>query len=137
MEILLKHPLSVIASDGAGYDFAYSSKHCVVHPRCFGTFPKFLSLVRDRKLMSWAEAVKKITSRPADKLGLAKRGKLKAGHFADIVVFDPHEIGSRASYENPYQQADGIDHVLINGKIAFSAKAGTEHLAGRVLRVQV
>ncbi len=136
-EAFLKHSLSVIATDGAGYDFAYRPQQGLVHPRCFGTMPKFLSLVREKKLLSWGEAIKKITSRPAQKLGLAKRGIIKAGHFADIVVFDPKTVDSRASYENPYQQADGIEHVLVNGKLAVLNGEMIYHKAaiGRVLRV--
>lgn len=135
VNILLKHPLSLVATDGAGYDFNFSAKHGLVHPRCFGTMPKFLAKIRDEKLMSWADAIKKISSRPAEKLGLQKRGQLREGYFADVVVFDPEQIGSRASYENPYQQADGIELVLVNGRIAFAANETTKYLAGQVLRV--
>ena len=132
---LLAHPLSLIASDGAGYDFVYSASHGLVHPRCFGAFPKFLGLVRDKKVkISWSEAVKKITSRAADKLGVGKRGRLTVGNFADIVVFDPRDIDSRATYESPYQESDGIDYVLINGKLVFWETL-TGETAGEVLRV--
>lgn len=138
MLALLRHPLAVIATDGAGYDFHYSPAHGLVHPRCFGTMPKFLSLVRDRKLMSWPEAIKKITSRPAEKLGLKKRGRLAVGNFADVAVLDPADLGSRASYENPYIQAEGVDLVVVNGKIAFAEdetlRSQTQP-AGRVLRI--
>ncbi len=132
---LLGHPLSVVASDGAGYDLNYPSVQGLVHPRCFGTMPRFLSLVRDQKLMGWAAAIKKITSRPAEKLGLRKRGRLAPGMFADLVVFDPRDIGSRASYENPYQAADGIAYVLVNGSVSFSSQGGAGKPAGQVLRV--
>lgn len=136
LETLLKHPLSVVASDGAGYDFNYSPAHGLVHPRCFGAFPKFLSMVRDRKIMPWAEAIKKITARPAEKMKLAKRGRLAVGNLADIAVFDPREIGSKASYENPYQQAEGIDYVLISGKVVYSSKEPERfEQAGSVLRI--
>ncbi|MBI4050262.1 MAG: amidohydrolase family protein [Candidatus Doudnabacteria bacterium] len=138
MQVLLQHPLAVIATDGAGYDFHYSPAHGLVHPRCFGAMPKFLSLVRDRKLMSWAEAIKKITSRPAQKLGLLKRGRLAVGNFADIVVLDPASLGSRASYENPYIQAEGVETVLVNGRIAYAeedALAAQAQTSGRVLRI--
>lgn len=135
LEIFLKHPLSVVASDGAGYDFVYSANYGFVHPRCFGTMPKFLSMVRDKKLMSWPMAIKKITSRPAEKLGLKKRGTLAVGNFADIAIFDPRIIASKASYQNPYQEPDGIDYVLVNGKIAYSNKDETRKLAGEVLEV--
>lgn len=132
---LLKHPLSVVATDGAGYDLSPHYQEGLVHPRCFGAIPKFLSIVRDKKILSWGEAIKKITSRPADKLGLKSRGKLAEGHFADIVVLDPHDVGSKASYQNPYIQSDGVDWVLVNGKIAVQAGEVTRLAAGKVLRV--
>ena len=135
VEQLLRHPLSVIATDGAGYDFAYNPGHGLLHPRCFGTFPKFLSMVREKKLMTWGEAVKKITSRPAEKLGLKDRGKIVKGAAADLVVFDPKTVGSRATYENPYVEPDGIELVLVGGKIAYSSTEGTRETAGKILRI--
>lgn len=136
VESLLKHPLSVIATDGAGYDLNFSLAHGLVHPRCFGTMPKFLAMVRDKKLMPWPQAIKKITSRPAEALGLKQRGQLAAGSYADIVIFDPRDTGSRASYENPYQEASGIEYVLVNGKVAYDHnEAGVVIPAGKVLRV--
>lgn len=135
VETLLRHPLSVVATDGAGYDFAYNPGHGLLHPRCFGAMPKFLSMVREKKLMSWSEAVKKISSRPAEKLGLRGRGKIAVGDAADIVVFDPNTVGSKASYENPYVEPDGIDLTLVNGEIAYSSTEGTRKLAGKVIRV--
>ena len=133
---LLKHPLSVVATDGAGYDFDYSALHGLVHPRCFGTMPKFLSMVREQNLMSWAAAIKKISSKPADKVKLKDRGKIMVGNFADIVVFDPHNIGARASYQNPYQLSIGIKYVFVNGHLAFSEGGDQIALPGRVLRVK-
>src|SRR3989338_8146324 len=135
METMLRHPLSVIATDGAGYDLGYASLNgSLVHPRCFGTMPKFLSAVREKNLMSWTEAIKKITSRPAEKLGLKKRGTLVAGNYADVVVLDPRGVGSRASYENPYIQSEGIDEVIINGRSVVSKGQLTGTLAGQVMR---
>lgn len=135
LEILMKHPLSLIGSDGAGYDYHFSPAHGLVHPRCFGSFPKFLSMVRDRKLMSLDEAIRKITSRPAEKIGLSKRGTIKVGNFADIVVFEPRSVGSSASYENPYQEPDGIDQVFVNGKLAYSSGKEKRESGGEVLRI--
>jgi N-acyl-D-amino-acid deacylase len=132
---LLKHPLSVVSTDGAGYEFRSFFPEGLVHPRCFGAFPKFLSMVREKKLMSWPEAIKKITSRPAEKLGLSGRGKLLEGNFADVVVFDPHDVKSLATYENPYIQSDGIDYVVLNGELAVDKGEVTRIAAGKVLRV--
>lgn len=135
MEMLLKHPLSVVASDGAGYDFQFSPAHGLVHPRCFGTFPKFLSMVREKKLMTWESAIKKICSLPAAKIGLEKRGTLKKGKRADIVVFNPLTVGSRASYENPYVEADGINYVFVNGQLSHPSLGEESTRSGNVLRL--
>lgn len=132
---LLRHPLSVISTDGAGTNFAYHYSRGMVHPRCFGAFPKFLSMVRDKKLMSWAEAVKKITSKPAEKLGLKKRGRLQKGLAADLVILDPRDVGSKATYENPYRPPDGIEYVFVNGEVAFSTRdESLRALKGQILR---
>ena len=134
MFTLLKHPLGVVATDGAGYGFAFSAAQGLVHPRCFGAMPKFLSLVREKKLMTWTDAIKKITSRPADIMRLGNRGRIAAGATADIVVFDPKTVGSRATYENPYVAADGINFVVVNGQVAFSSREHATAAAGRVLK---
>lgn len=131
---LLRHPLSIVATDGTGYEYEHKIGEGFVHPRCFGTFPKFLSEVRDKKLMSWGAAIKKITSKPAEKLKLEKRGKLSQGYFADVVVFDPHDVGSKATFAKPYIFPDGIEYVIVNGKLA--AHRGSELSAwGRVLKI--
>jgi len=134
MLTLLKHPLGVVGTDGAGYDFSFSPGHGLVHPRCFGTMPRFLSLVREKKIMTWPEAIKKITSRPAGKMNLKNRGRIAPGLAADVVVFDPRTIASRATYENPYQQADGISYVIMNGRVSFAARESLAAVsAGKML----
>jgi N-acyl-D-amino-acid deacylase len=130
VELLLSSPLSIIATDGAGYT---SESHDLVHPRCFGTMPKFLSMVRDRKLMRWEQAIKKITSEPARLLGLGVRGRLIKDAQADIVVFDPEKIRATANFEQPYQFAEGISHVFVNGNLAFSNKM-SKGLFGQVIQ---
>ena len=136
LETLLKHPLSLVGTDGAGYDFGFTPTRGLVHPRCFGTMPRFLSMVRDKKLMSWSDAIKKITVKPAEKLRLYRRGKIAVDYFADLMVFNPATIGSKATYENPYQQSDGISHVVVNGREVFSDRGEmSAEGAGSVLRV--
>lgn len=133
-DTFLKSPLSVIASDGAGYNYERKrSEKNIPHPRCFGAFPKFLSMVRERQLMPWNDAIKKITSRPAEKLNLKSRGKLGEGLYADMAVFDPETVASRATYENPYGEPIGIEYVFVNGKVAHGKPEA--QLAGRVLRI--
>jgi N-acyl-D-amino-acid deacylase len=87
-----------------------------VHPRAYGNFARLLGrYVRDEKVLSLAEAVRRLTSLPADNLRIADRGRLRAGHFADIAVFDPARIGDRATYERPHRYATGMRHVFVNG----------------------
>jgi N-acyl-D-amino-acid deacylase len=86
------------------------------HPRAYGNFAKLLGkYVRDEKLVTLEEAIRKLTKLPATNLGLDHRGLIKEGYFADIVVFDPMTIKDRATYEKPHQYAEGMKHVFING----------------------
>jgi N-acyl-D-amino-acid deacylase len=80
------------------------------------------------------EAIRRLTSLPADNLGLDRRGRLVPGHFADVVVFDPAAIADRATYEQPHQFAVGVRHVLVNGKLVLRDGAHTGVLPGRALR---
>lgn len=136
IEMGIAHPLSLVASSGAGYR-AYNMRPSgdLPHPRSFGTFPRFLKkYVRDRHLLTWKSAVAKITSQPAQLLGIRRRGTLKEGNFADIAVFDPREISDNATFENPYQYNKGMHAVVVNGIISFSAGTFTGLLAGKVLQ---
>ena len=84
--------------------------------------------------MSLTEAIYKMSYLPASKLGLSKRGELKSGNFADIVVFDFEQISDKASYENPFCYPDGIHYVIVNGQITVEQGKHTGILAGKVLR---
>ena len=104
-------------------------------PRSYGTFPKVLGdLVRDEGLLSMADAIRKITSLPAQRLGLQDRGILRNGFAADLVVFDPLEIHSSATLESPRQFPLGISHVMVNGVLVIDDGEHTGVLPGRVLR---
>jgi N-acyl-D-amino-acid deacylase len=103
---------SLIASDSLHYQTKKP------HPRLFGTFPRvFSKCVREDKILTLEQAVRKVTSFPAQRFRLGKRGLLAPGYEADVVVFDPDEISDRATYEEPNQFPDGISHVLVNGRI--------------------
>ena len=117
VELLVFSPLSIIASDGAGYE---KESQNLVHPRCFGAMPKFLRMVREKKTVSWEMAIKKLTMEPAGLLNLKDRGKIAKNTMADIVVFDPVTVTDLVDYEHPYKFPLGIETVLINGKIAFA-----------------
>ncbi|MFN3857539.1 MAG: N-acyl-D-amino-acid deacylase family protein [Caulobacter sp.] len=105
------------------------------HPRAYGNFAKVLGhYVRDRKALSLAEAVRRMTSFPAHNLGLKDRGLLKAGYYADVVVFDPATIADKATYNDPRQYAVGVSHVVVNGGLALADGEPTGKLSGRVVR---
>lgn len=129
----LIHPKSFITSDGAGYKIEDSKKGEVVHPRNFGAIPRFLGkYVREHEFLTWEKAINKITSGPAEKIGLKNRGQITSGYFADIVIFDPSKIKDTATFENPYQYPKGIGYVLVNGKLEIKENELKE-LAGQVL----
>jgi len=132
-ESLLGHPLALVATNGPGRDESRNPES-LAHPRSFGAFPRFLGLVRDKKLMSWSEAIKKITSEPAQKIGLHKRGLIKKGYFADLVVFNTQIVNSLASYQNPYLEPEGIAFVILNGQIVINQSRWTNVLAGQIFK---
>ncbi|HSD29582.1 MAG TPA: amidohydrolase family protein, partial [Vicinamibacteria bacterium] len=105
------------------------------HPRAYGNFARLLGrYVRDEKLVPLEEAVRRLTSFPAETLGLDRRGRLAAGYFADVVAFDPATIADRATYEKPHQYAVGVRHVLVNGVPVLRDGEHTGALPGRALR---
>lgn len=133
VERAVSHPLSLVASSGAGYSEHSKDAGQLVHPRCFGTFPRFLGqYVRERKLLAWHEAIHKITGQAATVAGITGRGFIAKGVAADVVVFDPARIRDRADFEHPFRYAQGIEWVMVNGKIAVGD--GSTELAGEILR---
>jgi N-acyl-D-amino-acid deacylase len=131
----IKHPLSIISSNGSGYSESHRETGEVVHPRCFGTFTKVLeTYVRKEQLLTWEEAVKKMTFRPAEKFGIKNRGVLALKYFADINIINPEKISSPATKENPYQYSRGIDAMLVNGKVIISGGKYNGCKSGKVLK---
>jgi N-acyl-D-amino-acid deacylase len=105
------------------------------HPRAYGTFPRILrKYVREEKKLSLEEAVRKFSALPAARLRLADRGVLKAGMWADLVVFDPETVRDAATFENPNQLSQGMEYVLINGELVIDGGKQTGALPGKVLR---
>jgi N-acyl-D-amino-acid deacylase len=105
------------------------------HPRVFGSFPRVLGkYVREEKALTLEDAVRKMTSKPAEVFGFERRGVLKAGNFADIVVFNPDTIIDRGTFEQPVQFPEGIEHVLVNGHVALNMGRYGRQLDGKVLR---
>jgi N-acyl-D-amino-acid deacylase len=105
------------------------------HPRAYGTFPRILrKYVREEKLLSLQEAIRKFSALPAQRMRLADRGLLKVGMWADVVVFDPETIHDVATFEKPNQLAIGMQYVLVNGVAVIEQGAMTSALPGKVLR---
>ena len=129
---LILHPLSFVGTDGGGFAATHGSK--LVHPRCFGTAAKFLNIASETGEMGLETAIKKLTSGPAKKIGLKKRGEIKLGNFADLVLFDAKKIKDKATYENPYQFSEGMEYVFVNGKAAVAEGKITGQLPGYALR---
>jgi N-acyl-D-amino-acid deacylase len=105
------------------------------HPRAYGTFPRIIrKYVREDKLLSLQEAIRKMTSLAAQKLRLADRGVLKAGMWADVVVFDAEAITDKATFAQPNQLSEGLDYVLVNGVAVIAAGKATKALPGKILK---
>ncbi len=127
VESILAHPSTCIGSDGIP-----GKGKC--HPREYGTFARVLGrYAREKKLLSIEEAVRKMTALTAGVLGLKDRGAVKEGYKADIVIFNPDSVKDTADYKNPCRYPEGIIHVFVNGKPAFSDSKLLKERRGRVL----
>lgn len=132
VQTVLRHPRVAVASDGWVVRPEGLGRP---HPRNFGTFPRVLAhYVRDRGVLTLPDAVRKMTSLPAMRLGLAGRGVVRHGAVADLVVFDPDTVADRSTFTDPWQLSTGIDAVLVGGHVALEAGEATGVRAGRVLR---
>jgi len=125
----LKSPLSMIGSDSVNLSRAKP------HPRTYGTFPRvFKKYVDEIKVIGLENAVRKMTSLPAQKLGLYYRGLLMPGFSADLVIFNPSEVADKASYEDPRRYPIGLSHVLVNGQIIFEDGQFIQSYPGKILK---
>ena len=132
---LYRLPWVMVGSDSSARSLAGPSAQGKPHPRAFGTFPRFLKRYTiEEGLMGMEEAIRKMTSLPAATFGLSERGLIKEGFAADIVVFDPARVTDTATFEEPFQKALGVEHLLVNGVAAISGGTLTGRRAGRVLR---
>ena len=105
------------------------------HPRWYGTFPRVLGhYVREKGVLTLEEAVSKMTSMPATRLGLEDRGRIAEGGIADIVVFDPETVIDRSTFQDPHQYPDGIEYVVVNGVVTVDGGEFRDVRPGRVLR---
>ena len=132
---IMKHPATMIASDASPGMPTFGKD--APHPRAYGTFARVLGIyVREKHVLTLEEAVRKMTSFPAQRAGLEDRGVLRPGMKADVVVFDPATIIDKATFEKPHQYAEGVAAVLVNGRLTLSNGAMTGERAGQALKRQ-
>jgi N-acyl-D-amino-acid deacylase len=127
---IMRHPQVAIASDSSVLAFGDG----VPHPRGYGDNARVLgTYVRTRRIVSLEEAIRKMTSLPAGHFHFARRGLVRAGYAADLVVFDPERIADAATYERPHAYPDGIPFVLVNGVVVVKNGMQTNARPGQVL----
>ena len=127
---IMRHPATMVASDGEVPVFGRANPH----PRSYGTFARVLGVyVRDKKVLTLEDAVRKMSAFPAARLGLTDRGVLRPGMKADIAVFDPATVRDTATFEKPHQYAEGFSQVIVNGQVVVEKGEMTSARPGRVL----
>jgi N-acyl-D-aspartate/D-glutamate deacylase len=135
MNLALVQMWCSIGSDGSALAVEGSLRNGNPHPRNFGTFPRVLGVyVRQRGLLRLEDAVRKMTSLNAAKLGILDRGMLRPGNFADVTVFDPERVIDRSTYTEPFHYGEGIEYVVVNGKLVLEQGKHTGQRPGRVIR---
>jgi len=134
----LKHPKAMVCSDTFTFDDKWSVRippYYLPHPNTYGIFPRYLKrYVKEEKILTLEEAIKKITSMPAQRFGLTSKGVIKEGADADIVLFDFEKIRDIGDYLEPRRYPEGIEYVLVNGEIIVEKGKHTQTRSGRVLR---
>jgi N-acyl-D-aspartate/D-glutamate deacylase len=130
IELLMRQPWTMTSTDGDLVPLGRGKPH----PRAYGAFPRKLRLyVRERGVIDLPFAIRSMTSLPAQVLGMKDRGQIRAGAFADIVMFDPARVNDAATYQEPHQLAEGMMHIIVNGVLVREGGTFTSALPGRVL----
>lgn len=133
--VIAADPFVTVASDGSSLRDEGPLSSGKPHPRSYGTNIRYIEhMVLEKKVVSLEEAIRKMTSLSASRLGLTRRGRIAVGQVADVCVFKPEDLRENATYENPHQYSTGMEHVLVNGKPAIANGKVTSDLNGRVLR---
>jgi N-acyl-D-amino-acid deacylase len=133
--LALQQPWVAIDNDSEGTSPEGILGQAHPHPRAYGTFPRILAkYVREEKVLTLEDAIRKFSALPAQRLRLTDRGVLKAGMWADLVIFDPATVHDRATFDNPNQLSEGMDYVLVNGVPVIDQGKMTGALPGKVLR---
>lgn len=134
VRLALQQPWVKVATDAGGLDPNWAEQLGPVHPRAYGTYPRVLGhYVREQRVLPLEEAIRKMTSAVANRLGLRDRGQVRPGFFADLVVFDPVTVQDRATYEDPHCLPVGIRHVWVNGVQVLANGKHTGALPGRIV----
>ncbi len=132
---ILKQPYCMIGSDSTARSFSGITAKGKPHPRGFGTFPRIIrKYVNEQKILTLENAIHKMTGLPANTFNISKRGVIRKGYFADIVVFDPEKISDVADYQNPFQGPEGILHVFVNGVPVVLDGELTGALPGKIIK---
>lgn len=135
LEKILSHRFGMVCSDGGGFAIDGPTRRGSPHPRGAGTFPRVLArYVRERKVLTLAQAIRKMTSLPASRVHLGDRGRLAVGMAADVVVFDPATVADKATFDAPFQYPVGISAVVVNGTIALRDGQRGQKGSGRAVR---
>ena len=134
VDLISSAPSVAIASDGSSLRSTGPLSAGKPHPRSYGTFPRFLKRVRETNLVTLEEAIRKMTTLPAERLQLTRRGRLAPGYFADVVIFDPAEIEDIATFEEPHKYSRGVEDVFVNGVDVVKNSEVTGNRPGRVIR---
>ena len=128
---IMKHPFTMHASDGGLAKFGEDHPH----PRAYGTFPRVLGrYVREQEVLPLEEAIRKMTSMPAQRINLFDRGFIKEGFVADITLFDAARVIDKSTFEKPHQYPEGIEYVIVGGVVTVDPNGMTKNRAGKVLR---
>lgn len=134
VELVLRHPLAMVGSDGSSMAPVGRAAQSRPHPRSYGTFARVLShYCRERKIFSLPDAVRKMTSVPADQIGLSDRGRIAVGKKADLALFDAATVADQATFDEPHRYAAGVPHVVVNGTLVVENGSHTGARPGRVL----
>ena len=135
MNLALAQPWCSIGSDGSAYAIEGPLRRGNPHPRNFGTFPRVLGVyVREKNLLKLEDAVRKMTSLNAVKLGLTDRGIIRPGAFADLTLFDADKVIDRSTYTDPFRYSEGIEYVVVNGEFVLERGKPTGAKPGRPLK---
>jgi N-acyl-D-aspartate/D-glutamate deacylase len=135
LRIQVQQPWIKFSTDAGGFDPAWAKAQGPYHPRAYGTYPRVLrKYVREERLITLEDAIRKMTSSVADRLGLRDRGQIRSGFYADVILFDPETIGDRATFEDPHQLSVGVRDVWVNGARVLKDGTHTGATPGRFVK---